>query len=107
MLLALVMWLFAGFPSATPPTTSDYYVEMTMVLLTIITIPPLLKYITHERVPERYTTYCALRMAFLLLLTTVDILLYYLFSPQTAYFYLALMTWVAMLFCFPKERVDD
>lgn len=101
-LLAAVLWLIYGFPTNEPPTLPVYYAQLFMTALSIATIPLLLKFITPERCKERYPIQSGMRIGFFSILSSANVLLYYLFSHSPAFFYLGIIMWLALFFAKPQ-----
>lgn len=76
-----------------------------MTLITILMVPAGLKYITRERTKKLYFSLCVTRMSVFQLLVIVNEVFYFVYT-NTAFFYLALITWVTMLFCFPTKEPE-
>lgn len=101
-LLTVALWLIYGFPTNEPPTPPVFYVQLCMTALTIATIPLLLKFITPERCKERYPILSSARIGVFSILSSVNVLLYYLFSHSPAFFYLGVIMWLALFFAKPQ-----
>lgn len=104
----LVMWLLYGFADEAVITSQAYYVQMVMTMLTIIVIPLLLKYVSHQRCGAAYGALCLVRMALLMAVAVANVALYYVLCPTPSFYYLGVIAWIAMFFAFPiKETTND
>lgn len=93
-----------GFPKSGELTSTIYYVQILMVILTIGGGPVLLKYVTRERCGSRYMTFCLARMLYLCVVAVVELCLYYFLCAVPMFYYLAIMTWLAMFFALPQKQ---
>lgn len=100
----VIMGCCYGFPKSGELTSTIYYVQMLMVMLTIGGVPVLLKYVTRERSGSRYMTYCVARMLYLCLVAVVELCLYYFMCAAPMFYYLAVMTWLSMFFALPQRQ---
>ncbi len=85
----------------------EYVADMLSVCLTICLVPLALRLFRFERVrcqlPCRYARWAWIRLLMLQLVLVVDTVGYGLFG-QASYFYLALMTLLAMAFVYPSRH---
>lgn len=107
LLLALQGWLTYGFPEPATLSVQAYHTQLTMTLLTIISIPTLLKYVTKNRCGSWYSILCLLRMTMLCAIAVANLTIYYYYYPSTTFFYLAVMAWLAMPFAYPKTETNN
>ena len=106
LICAVSLWLSCGFPNATELTVEAYYVQMLTTVLTIAGVPLLLKYVTPVRQKERYGLLCMVRMTLLCALAVAEVLLYYFYCTATTFYYLGIITWLAMFFALPSKKRD-
>lgn len=102
LLFAVLLFLCYGFPQSGALSVTTYYAQIFSVALTIVGVPLSLKYVTKERCGARYGVFCALRMVYLSMTTVLELLLYYFLCVTPMFYYLAIMTWLAMFFALPK-----
>ena len=100
----------AECPSACPFLADgrvEYVADMLAVCLTVCLVPLALRLFRFERVrrqlPYRYGRWAWVRLLTLQLVLAIDAVGYGLFG-QASYFYLALMTLLAMVFVYPSRR---
>lgn len=100
----------AGCPSTCPffdDGLVEYVADMLAVCLTVCLVPLALRLFRFERVrrhlPDQYAHWAWVRLLMLQLVLVVDAVGYGLFG-QASYFYLALMTLLAMVFVYPSCR---
>lgn len=101
----LIFWFIYGLPTDIMISVDYFWLQFCMTLITILMVPAGLKYITRERTKKLYFSLCVTRMSVFQLLVIVNEVFYFVYT-NTAFFYLALITWVAMLFCFPTKEPE-
>lgn len=104
LLFALLLFICYGFPQSGTLGVTIYYAQILSVVLTIAGVPLSLKYVTKERCGAHYSVLCALRMVYLSATAILELLLYYFLCATPMFFYLAVMTWLAMFFALPKAE---
>lgn len=102
LLFAGLLFFCYGFPQSGALSVTTYYAQILSVALTIVGVPLSLKYVTKERCGAHYGVFCALRMVYLSMTAILELLLYYFLCTTPMFYYLAVMTWLAMFFALPK-----
>ncbi len=105
-LLAVALWAWGGFPEHSEPTVVTYYTQLVVTAITLAAIPLLLKRVTRQRIGRHYETACLARMLVFCILAVLNIALYFHANGQTAFFYLAIIVWLAMFFAFPTKQEE-
>lgn len=106
-IMTLVLWLLTGFPDTAEQTMGTYYVQLAMTVITLAAVPLLLKYVSRERCGAQYKTLCRVRMGVLEAISVANMVLYFLFCSTPAFFYLGVISWLAMFFAYPQNTKDD
>lgn len=107
LLFAALLFICYGLPASERLTVTTYYAQILSVALTIAGVPLSLKYVTKERCGARYEVLCALRMVCLSVTAVLELLLYYFLCVTPMFYYLAIMTWLAMFFALPKMGNEE